>query len=75
MGIEGCINKEKCLNVAVEAARAAGEIIRSAFYQTKTITQKKNLADLVTESDTKCEAIISSIIKCNFPNHKFIGNK
>ncbi|XP_020591976.1 inositol monophosphatase 3-like [Phalaenopsis equestris] len=62
------------LDVAVDAAKNAGEVIRRGFYQTKHV-EHKGLVDLVTETDKECEELIFSHIKKHFPTHKFIGEE
>ncbi|CAA6659173.1 unnamed protein product [Spirodela intermedia] len=62
------------LAVAVEAAKSAGEIIRSGFYQTKNV-EHKGQVDLVTETDKACEDHIFNYLKKHFPEHKLIGEE
>ena len=57
------------LSVAVEAARAAGAIIRVAFSQPKNV-EHKGAVDLVTESDKQAEALVLEHIQRAFPTHK-----
>ncbi|KAK6133206.1 hypothetical protein DH2020_033042 [Rehmannia glutinosa] len=59
---------------AVDAAKSAGEIIRSGFYETKRV-EHKGLVDLVTETDKKCEELIFDFLKQQYPDHKFIGEE
>ncbi|KAL3614949.1 Small subunit (SSU) processome component [Castilleja foliolosa] len=65
---------EDFLAKAVDAAKAAGEIIRNGFYETKRV-EHKGLVDLVTETDKKCEELIFEFLKQHFPDHKFIGEE
>ncbi|CAA3017773.1 inositol-phosphate phosphatase [Olea europaea subsp. europaea] len=65
---------EELLVQAVDAAKSAGEIIRSAFYQTKLVEHKGEV-DLVTETDKKCEEFIFNFLKQHYPDHKFIGEE
>lgn len=62
------------LDVAVEAAKSAGEVIRRGFYETKHV-EHKGVVDLVTETDKACEELIFDHLKKNFPTHKFIGEE
>ncbi|KAF8414209.1 hypothetical protein HHK36_002209 [Tetracentron sinense] len=62
------------LDVAVVAAKRAGEIIRSGFHQKKHI-EHKGQVDLVTETDKACEDLIFNHLKQHFPEHKFIGEE
>ncbi|GFQ00021.1 inositol monophosphatase 1 [Phtheirospermum japonicum] len=65
---------EDFLAVAVDAAKKAGEIIRSGFYETKRV-EHKGQVDLVTETDKACEELIFNFLKQHFPDHKFIGEE
>lgn len=62
------------LEVAVEAAKAAGALIRDAFSKPKNV-EHKGQVDLVTETDKECEEVIIAHIKAAFPDHKFIGEE
>ncbi len=60
--------------VAVRAAKSAGQKIKSAFFQAKTVEHKGSV-DLVTDTDKQCEELISSALKESFPDHQFIGEE
>ncbi|CAI5996571.1 unnamed protein product [Closterium sp. NIES-64] len=62
------------LDVAVAAARHAGEVIRRGFNAPKDV-QHKGKVDLVTETDKQCEALIMQHISAAYPSHKFIGEE
>ncbi|KAG9443615.1 hypothetical protein H6P81_014955 [Aristolochia fimbriata] len=62
------------LDTAVEAAKAAGEIIRKGFHLKKNV-EHKGQVDLVTETDKACEDLIFNRLKQKFPDHKFIGEE
>ncbi|XP_047330663.1 inositol monophosphatase 3 isoform X2 [Impatiens glandulifera] len=64
----------KFLEIAVDAAKKAGEVIREGFYQTKHV-EHKGQVDLVTETDKACEDLIFNHLKQHFPDHKFIGEE
>ncbi|XP_051149158.1 inositol-phosphate phosphatase-like [Andrographis paniculata] len=61
---------DKFLDAAVEAARKAGEIIRSAFYMEKG--EHKGEVPLVIETHKRCDELIFNILNQKFPQHKFI---
>eukprot|EP00271_Cylindrocystis_brebissonii_P008549 TRINITY_DN2292_c0_g1_i1.p1 TRINITY_DN2292_c0_g1~~TRINITY_DN2292_c0_g1_i1.p1 ORF type:complete len:271 (+),score=54.54 TRINITY_DN2292_c0_g1_i1:261-1073(+) len=63
-----------CEAVAVEAAKAAGEVIAGSFYKMKRV-ENKGAVDLVTETDKACEDLIFGFIQTAFPSHKFIGEE
>ena len=54
------------LEVAVDAAREAGSILRAEFDRPKKISYKGEV-DIVTESDKRSEAIIVSKLRNHFP--------
>ncbi|XP_042395095.1 inositol-phosphate phosphatase-like isoform X2 [Zingiber officinale] len=65
---------DEFLDVAVDASKIAGEVIREAFYQTKR-PEHKGQVDLVTETDKACEELVFNHLKHSFPNHRFIGEE
>ncbi|CAI9760239.1 unnamed protein product [Fraxinus pennsylvanica] len=65
---------EEFLAVAVDAAKNAGQIIRSGFNKTKNV-EHKGLVDLVTETDKACEDLIFNFLKLHYADHKFIGEE
>ena len=62
------------LQVAVQAAQAAGQLIEQAFTEEKDV-EFKGTMDLVTATDKQCEDTILSAITHAFPDHKFIGEE
>lgn len=70
------VDLQQCLEVAKQAALAAGKIIQESFSSdNKRIQQKSTHVDLVTETDKKCEQVIHSMLLEQFPSHKFIGEE
>jgi fructose-1,6-bisphosphatase/inositol monophosphatase family enzyme len=64
------------LEVAMTAAKEAGKVIETAFYsEGQDFETKSGSADLVTETDKKCEELIASIIHENFSGHQIIGEE
>src|SRR3990167_7749953 len=64
------------LNVAVEAARAAGIIIIRAMKRLDTIkVAEKSPNNFVTETDQRVEEEIISIIHKAYPSHGFLGEE
>lgn len=57
---------EKELQIAVEAAKAAGALLKERFGHVKNIV-KKGQIDLVTEADLKSESVILEILTKHFP--------
>ena len=62
------------LGVAAEAASAAGEIIRAAWDQPKTIAYKGAI-DLVTSVDRESERKIVEIIQRHFSDHSILAEE
>lgn len=56
------------LEIAVDAAREAGSVLRSEFDRPKKISYKGEV-DIVTESDKRSESIILSKLRSHFPKH------
>ena len=62
------------LRVALEAARAAGEISRK-YYKGNLAVEIKQDRTPVTQADVECEAAIREIILERFPEHGFFGEE
>lgn len=62
------------VEVAVDAAREAGSILRAEFDRPKKISYKGEV-DIVTESDKRSESILLSKIRNHFPNHAIIAEE
>lgn len=74
--MSGQADLQQCLQVAKQAALAAGKIIRDSFdSDNKRIQQKSTHVDLVTETDKKCEQVIHQMLVQHFPSHQFIGEE
>lgn len=66
--------KNKLLDVAIDAAVAASNLIMEALDNPKIIDHKGR-TDLVTETDKKSEKLIKNIIKSSFPNHSILAEE
>lgn len=62
------------LDVAVRAAKAAGHEIRANAGRVDA-TAKFTAKDLVTEVDSRCQALIEGAIKRAFPTHEMLGEE
>jgi myo-inositol-1(or 4)-monophosphatase len=62
------------LEVAIETAREAGDILREEFDRPKQISYKGEV-DIVTESDRRSEALIISRLRRYFPSHAIIAEE
>ena len=68
--------REPLINIAVEAARAAGIMITRAMKRLDTISiTEKKPNDYVTEVDKNVEEKIISIIRKAYPSHGIIGEE
>ena len=56
------INKDDLLNVAIEAALAASNLVMEASDRPR-VANHKGITDLVTETDLKSEKTIKAIIR------------
>ena len=63
------------LEVAVAAAREAGEVIRAGSSGLRTAKEKGSTRDLVTETDEKCEELIRKKLSDAFEDYAFIGEE
>ncbi|GGJ22578.1 inositol monophosphatase family protein [Deinococcus roseus] len=68
-------NLNRCLDVAIEAAKAAGAI--HLFYRDQDfgVSSKSNFSDLVTIVDRKSEEKIREVIQLHFPDHAILGEE
>lgn len=68
--------REPILNIAVEAARAGGNIIIRAMKRMDIVKiSEKSPNDYVTEVDSRVEQEIISIIKKAYPAHTIVGEE
>ena len=70
------MNREPLVNIAIEAARAAGNTITRAMHRLDTIkVSEKSPNDFVTEVDQRVEKEIIAIIKKAYPTHGILGEE
>lgn len=62
-------------NAALEVAKAAGELISTAFKQSSSRVHFKDATDLVTDTDRACEEVVLSSLRAKFPTHLFVGEE
>jgi len=68
--------REPIINIAIEAARAAGTIIIRAMKRLDTIKiAEKHPNDFVTEVDQRVEQEIISIVKKAYPSHSILAEE
>lgn len=63
------------LEVAISAAKLAGETVKKAFNQGVDVRYKGESFDLVTDTDLAAEKIIVEEIKKHFKDHSFLGEE
>jgi len=67
---------EKLLDVAVEAASAAADIIEAAAGgRASLVWEEKGEADFVTEVDTRAEAAVVAAIRSHYPDAEIVGEE
>src|SRR4030042_1336109 len=62
------------IDVAIEAAKAAGELAYRYFKTQPKVSYKPDKSP-VTKADIEAEKLIRKIISKNFPDHGFIGEE
>ncbi len=63
------------LEIATEAALAAGEVLLSYLGKIGTATQKGRPGDLVTVADKASEAVVLEILQRHFPTHSILAEE
>lgn len=67
------LSLQEALTVAEQAARAAGEELRS--WQTRFTIHEKGRFDLVTDADRAAQERVQQILTQAFPDHAFLGEE
>ena len=62
------------LEVAIDAAREAGALLRVEFDRPKKISYKGEV-DIVTESDRRSEEIVVGRLRRHFPQHEIVAEE
>jgi myo-inositol-1(or 4)-monophosphatase len=63
------------LEVATDAALAAGEVLQACWGKLESIVEKGRPGDLVTEADKQAEAAILAVIRRHFPEHAILAEE
>lgn len=71
---------DEILGVAKQAALLAGAEIRQAIMSSTNtpraqVMQKSDTTDLVTETDERCEKIVTALLQERYPQHLIIGEE
>lgn len=67
------IDPRRALEVAMQAARDAGEILRAML--PIAVVREKSPKDLVTDADVAAQKAISKVIMGFYPDHHFLGEE
>lgn len=62
------------LNVAEQAARAAGAIL-TRYFREGVVMRSKDVANLVSDADVEAERAVVSVIRAAFPGHEILGEE
>ena len=62
------------LSTALEAARAAADVVRRYYQSNLAVTIKADKTP-VTEADVETEKVIRGILTARFPDHGFYGEE
>ncbi|XWK89181.1 MAG: inositol monophosphatase family protein [Phormidium sp.] len=63
------------LDIATEAALAAGAVLQSYFGNLETVEEKGRPGDLLTAADKAAEAVILEILHRHFPDHAILAEE
>lgn len=67
-------NGKSALQVATEAAREAGEILKAHFRQQRQV-KVKGRANIVTDADLQSEKALKSFLRAEFPAHSILSEE
>jgi myo-inositol-1(or 4)-monophosphatase len=62
------------LDTAVEAAAAAGDVLRKRWRRPRQV-RVKGLRDIVTDADLAAQRTIADIVRTRYPDHAFVGEE
>ncbi|KAK7544702.1 uncharacterized protein J3D65DRAFT_32967 [Phyllosticta citribraziliensis] len=68
-------NLQEIHDFLISVAKKAGEMITTARPSTTKTGEKKNSADLVTETDQAVEKMVSTTLKDKYPDFSFMGEE
>lgn len=66
---------QKAKEVAIQAAKSAGEPLKEIQGEVENIQYKTSTSDIVTEADYRSEKIITQTIRNEFPKHSIISEE
>ena len=65
---------KEALDVAVAAAREAGEILRGCFHEQTQVTFKSR-ANIVTDVDLRADRCLKSVLQAEYPDHSILSEE
>ncbi|ARS90341.1 NAD(+)/NADH kinase [Natrarchaeobaculum aegyptiacum] len=66
---------ERARDIAIEAARSAGEPLRELHGQIEGVEYKTDKSDIVTEADHQADRIIKTVVENEFPDHSIFSEE
>ncbi len=63
------------LDIATEAALAAGAVLQQYWGNLETVKEKGRPGDLITEADAAAETVILKILNRHFPDHQILAEE
>ena len=63
------------LDAAVEAARAAGEMLRHSFQEPSRVVNSAEAHDIKLEIDVRTQTLITELLLAKFPEHALYGEE
>jgi myo-inositol-1(or 4)-monophosphatase len=66
---------DRFLDVATEAALAAGAVLQQYWGNLETVKEKGRPGDLITEADAAAEAVAIEILNRHFPDHQILAEE
>ncbi len=66
---------DRFLDVATEAALAAGAVLQKYWGNLETVKEKGRPGDLITEADAAAEAVAIKILNRHFPDHQILAEE
>lgn len=73
--MDDCQALASFLDIATEAALAAGAILQDLRGKLQTVEEKGRPGDLVTEADRQSEAAIIEVLRRHFPHHPILAEE
>jgi myo-inositol-1(or 4)-monophosphatase len=69
------MNIDHAKDIAIQAVLQAGDVLKENLNKIKTVTQKSDRRDLVTNVDLEVEKILLSAVQKDFPTHSILSEE